>query len=83
MIYIVVASATYAIKARNLLNKNNIKCETCQTPSTIAGRKCSYSIVIADKKYYQKSIDIVSNNNCYLLGVYESRDGGMYEYVLE
>lgn len=82
MIYIVLSSITYANKAKNLLNSNNIKCEIVQTPNTIAGRKCSYSITV-DKKSSQLAIDIVAINDCHLLGVYECRDGGMYEHMMD
>jgi len=80
MIYIVVSSITYANKAQKLLNSSRIRCKICQTPNTIAGRKCSYSIVV-DAEDSRMATDIIITNDCHLLGVYESKNGGMYEYM--
>ena len=81
MMFIVVSSITYANKAKRILNLNGISCEIEQTPSSIAGRKCTYSVVVS-KHEWRRAGDILNDNACNFLSIYEATDGGYYELNL-
>lgn len=59
-------SVTFAIRSRDLLNKNGIDARLVRTPSHLRNRSCGYSLLIINR--YDEAKMLILNNGIRIKG---------------
>lgn len=59
-------SVTLAMRAREILGKNNIFSRLIRTPMNLKNRSCGYSLFV--KSDFSKAIDVLSRNGIAYIG---------------
>lgn len=59
-------SVTFAIRSRDLLNKNGIDAMLVRTPSHLRNRSCGYSLLIINR--YDEAKKLILNNGIRIKG---------------
>ncbi|MEE1219609.1 MAG: DUF3343 domain-containing protein [Ruminococcus sp.] len=63
---IMLSSVTYAMKARDLLRKNNINSMLVRTPVHLKTRSCGYSLYVPNQ--LEKAVKILGSKGITILG---------------
>ncbi len=65
--YILLNSVSSALKSKELLDKNNIKCSVERTPKNNIAKSCGYSLLVYNE--IDKARDILEKNKIIVLGI--------------